>query len=435
MAINKKLITFDKKASFLGANGTGGATTPTNGYYGQIPSTSIVFILDTGELWTHGKFICTLSGYTTNTDEKGASGILHYDKDDATYYISSHYLWGNKFDGTTSSIDGELKVNDKWVYGYSGTYGRLGYYNTSTKTTTDILTFASTGAVTIPYSLEVSSKGISTINTTNGTIIAAAYLKGAYLYNTKSYLDTSLTLGLAWNSIQMFNSDNSYKTSISTSKPAFITAQKIQSSNTDWIPWIAGASTDYASWGIGVGDTSFYIGRISKDQTANALSQYWKFDTTGITFSGTTKYITASGVTDSDKKVYAANGSLLNLTDIYNNADLKSYSWDPTIKPGISKTWSEITALDLPALIKTTGTYAIKILYGTSLYSGVATIITDSTITTSDEVLLHECGSGNQGHLYLKIGPRATDNKAAFFVATSEELEDYSFSINLRQLL
>ncbi len=57
MAINKKLITFTKKSVFLGDKGIKGQTTPTNGYYGNIPATSIVFILDTGELWTHGKYI------------------------------------------------------------------------------------------------------------------------------------------------------------------------------------------------------------------------------------------------------------------------------------------------------------------------------------------------------------------------------------------
>jgi len=33
MAINKKLITFDKKATFLGANGINNLSSPVDGYY------------------------------------------------------------------------------------------------------------------------------------------------------------------------------------------------------------------------------------------------------------------------------------------------------------------------------------------------------------------------------------------------------------------
>lgn len=68
MAINKKLITFTKKSTFLGANGINNTISPTNGNYGNIPSTSVVFILDTGEIWTHGKYI---SGGVWGTEQTG----------------------------------------------------------------------------------------------------------------------------------------------------------------------------------------------------------------------------------------------------------------------------------------------------------------------------------------------------------------------------
>ena len=56
MPINKKLIHFNTKQNFLSNNGIGTATSPTNGNYGNIPETSIVFIKDTQEIWTHGQF-------------------------------------------------------------------------------------------------------------------------------------------------------------------------------------------------------------------------------------------------------------------------------------------------------------------------------------------------------------------------------------------
>ena len=58
MAINKKLIHFNSKENFMSAeNGVNNSPeTPTgeNGAYGQIKGTSIVFIKDSKEIWTHG---------------------------------------------------------------------------------------------------------------------------------------------------------------------------------------------------------------------------------------------------------------------------------------------------------------------------------------------------------------------------------------------
>lgn len=62
MAIDKKLIHFKTKENFNSANGVNGSVdAPTagseangNAEYGQIKGTSIVFIKDSGEIWTHG---------------------------------------------------------------------------------------------------------------------------------------------------------------------------------------------------------------------------------------------------------------------------------------------------------------------------------------------------------------------------------------------
>ena len=44
MAINKKLIHFKKYTDFIGSSGTNGVTSPSEGYYNNIPENSIVFI-------------------------------------------------------------------------------------------------------------------------------------------------------------------------------------------------------------------------------------------------------------------------------------------------------------------------------------------------------------------------------------------------------
>lgn len=63
MAIDKKLIHFKTKENFMSANGVNDSIdTPNEGTseengnaeYGQIKGTSIVFVKDSKEIWTHG---------------------------------------------------------------------------------------------------------------------------------------------------------------------------------------------------------------------------------------------------------------------------------------------------------------------------------------------------------------------------------------------
>ena len=91
MAINKKLIHFKQKDTFLST--VVDPTTPSSGsedtgtaMYGQIYGTSIVFIKDSQQIWTHGKlYDCSnvdLSNYTTLSEvEQLLSEILSESKD------------------------------------------------------------------------------------------------------------------------------------------------------------------------------------------------------------------------------------------------------------------------------------------------------------------------------------------------------------------
>ena len=58
--LDTSLIAFETKAQFQGASGLGNASNeisdPGTGYIRNIPFTSIVFILDSKEIWTHGKY-------------------------------------------------------------------------------------------------------------------------------------------------------------------------------------------------------------------------------------------------------------------------------------------------------------------------------------------------------------------------------------------
>ena len=94
MAIDKKLIHFKTKENFNSANGVNGSVdTPTagseadgNAEYGQIKGTSIVFIKDSGEIWTHGNLYRSVNwnvldpGLYVWVDLGLPSGILWADK-------------------------------------------------------------------------------------------------------------------------------------------------------------------------------------------------------------------------------------------------------------------------------------------------------------------------------------------------------------------
>ena len=75
MAINKKLIHFKKYETFIGNQGINGATSPRDGYYGNIPETSIVFIQDVRQIWTHGQlYDCDYNLKWYNLDAENGKG-------------------------------------------------------------------------------------------------------------------------------------------------------------------------------------------------------------------------------------------------------------------------------------------------------------------------------------------------------------------------
>lgn len=56
MPIDKKLIHFNEKSNFMSANGVNNSpeVAGDDGTYGNLKGTSIVFIKDSKEIWTHG---------------------------------------------------------------------------------------------------------------------------------------------------------------------------------------------------------------------------------------------------------------------------------------------------------------------------------------------------------------------------------------------
>lgn len=289
MAINKKLITFAKKEGFLGAtNGIGNASAAVNGYWNNIPSYSIVFIKETGEIWHNGVYYGKPIDTQINAAVTGtSSGLVFRLASNGRYYYRPFYFWGNTVDGSDPTIDGDLIVNSNWVYGQ----GEISYKNGDDRYRFFTLTHGnSSDDVTIPGgNLQVSNGNFTVSSLTGGqgfsvtslgVVVAKDSISGSKLLNTPLYFNVDYSLGKTWTSIKQFDSSKT-SVSLATTMPAIINIQA-HSQNAAWQPWIAGGDSDSgSSWGIGLSGDNFYIGRVSKDQSTDALTNYWKFDSSG----------------------------------------------------------------------------------------------------------------------------------------------------------
>lgn len=125
MAINKKLIHFESLDKFKGANGinnTNSTQTPTNEYVGNIPYRSVVFIKDTGQIWTHGRYY---NGYLPGILGTSAIGSTN----DPVYWNGSTFV---KAEGlidkvntheqivyTSGTATENIQLNDYEAWGYT----------------------------------------------------------------------------------------------------------------------------------------------------------------------------------------------------------------------------------------------------------------------------------------------------------------------------
>lgn len=125
MEIKTKFITFDKRDTFLGSLGINNATSPSNGYYGNIPATAVVYILDTKEIWTHGVFIASATPVFTaaTSTANGTSGLVpaptstnysertyRFLRSDATWAKVGTMVYANTTDYYTKSEVDDLNV-------------------------------------------------------------------------------------------------------------------------------------------------------------------------------------------------------------------------------------------------------------------------------------------------------------------------------------
>lgn len=371
MVIESKLIHFPTEQGFKYA--INGATSSTNGLWGIVPDNALAFIDDTHEIWTHGHFYGAKSylGSLNNGFIQVYNGTVKS--------TPSLNLWGRYLGPADSSVNGEITIRegaytaydengqpilDKWgmpttlqspakinlmasgfAQSSTGNVNNIGwhirgpyYESTSNNNYSFSLTYTDASNSEKEYltldqygAMTLSGQGFNVIGKTTvfggsttyglltsdpgGNIIAQqAYLQGAYLNNTSIVFITNKSINSNWNAIQQYKR-NALQTI--SNDVAYVTAKQHTSPATGWKPWITAASSEFDSWGIGLGGSSFWIGRVANNETENKLTHSWEFDKEG--------YISAVGykVNGKDENyVLLGDGSTKPLSEIIPDIDI-----------------------------------------------------------------------------------------------------------------
>lgn len=119
-------------------------------------------------------------------------------------------------------------------------------------------------------------------------------------------------------------------------------------------------------------------------------------------------------------------------------------SVEPTFNPtsiSLTKNWQASGFILNESNGFSTGLYAIKIMSGNLLFSGVASVVIGK-ITVEDEIVLHMSGipqvytDGTQGRIYAKIAPSETADYGEIFLATNvPQSAITNLSITMKKLL
>lgn len=360
--IRSKLITFPTLKIFE-EQGTLGSTTVSEGFVGNVPYNSIVFIEDEGIIWSHGKLYSGTEHYL-----KSLGDGLIMNVNGTPSAIQNYKLWGQIMPTDTLAVNGEITIvegeypaydeygdpikgtnglttyvqqyaninlmigdrekNDKWHskigWHIKGPYKTssetnynfsLSYTNSAGTDTNQLILGASNsgpsgatlsyGGFTINGSSSYTSDGksISYAIRAYNNIITEGYLKGSQLYNTHVFIEKAIDQN--WNGIQVYK--GAVKVTTINQNTSLITSTARHSTK-DWQPWLVGVNSDYSSWGLGIANDGFVIGSISKDETTNKLTQKWLFKNDGkIQASG---FKTPDGT---DQQVLLADGTVTSL--------------------------------------------------------------------------------------------------------------------------
>ena len=534
MAIESKLIHFPKEQGFIYA--LDGATSSTDGLWGIVPDNAIAFIDDTHEIWTHGRFYGAKS-YLSSL----SNGFIQV-YNGTVKSTPSLNLWGRYLGPADSSVNGEITIRegaytaydsngqlilDKWgmpttvqspakinlmVSGFAqsstGNINNVGwhikgpyYESTSNNNYSFSLTYTDASNSEKEYlildqygAMTLSGQGFNVIGKTTvsggsttyglltsdsgGNIIAQqAYLQGAYLNNTPIVFLTNKSSNYNWNAIQQYK--NNTLQSISNNV-AYITAKQHTSPETGWKPWITAASSSFDSWGIGLGGSSLWIGRVANSETENKLTNSWEFDSNGfitakgfkvkgkdnnyvllgdgstmllsniapannVTGTGTSGYLTkwngANTITNGPQLASKITSQTQSTKFLREDGTWAAPSYTPDVCAvsqnfttlAIGTDWQTLP-LDLTNLVN--GVCIIMVNYRGIIYSG--TFSYSATTKVSEEIVLHTCGATsqqNQGRLYLRTSSGTNDATVIQAALSVAESNITKFDLKIKQII
>lgn len=408
------------------------------------PRSSIVIIEDTQQIWTHGVFI---NGVTPT--EVSADVTLNIAGTDYRVALADYY---------------HKKAQDVDLGLHSYTEGILTYqksYSVVASTHT-LLYYSEKGGI---YSGVHIGNATDKVVFDSSSPLSRVYADGALIKNIPILDGTNVSFSTENNTItydfaSLYSGTIYYaqhdRYDVTPANNASTKATRLGGNSTEgWIVMntgTAGASNNYYQLKItNQSSPEFFI-------KGSSYSTFTKVMTINDVFTGgTSQAVGTAGIVPAppaNSDLYLkSDGSWTqvlpsaNSTDVYlHRSSQGNLEWTSirmpeevrTIIPvsfAVTTAWNEVTEANLPNLLDGTGTYALNILYGNSYYSGVASIVTDSTIETGEEILLHECGNNTNVHLYAKIAPSSTTNKASLWLASNNPLDNYSLTINFRKLL
>ena len=406
------------------------------------PQSSIVVIEDTRQIWTHGIFINGVTSTANNPNVTLRIAGVDYNVALGDYYHKK-----------TQDVDLGLHSYTEGILTYPASYSIVADTHTLLR-----------------YSQKADPHtGVHIGNANDKTIfdskypLSRIYQEGAITKNIPIFDSTNVSITVANNTIQ-YNFAEVYKgtiyyaqhdkSSIAPQNSSVTNSRLGGNSEEGWIVMNVnddGTAANYYQLKLtNLSYPSLYIKGSSYSTFTKLISEHDVFTGPSGSTSGTSGIVPAPTATNTFLKGDGTWSPVLPISssvDTYLHRNQQgNLEWVSITLPeetksvspiafAVSTSWAEVTEINLSELLEETGTYAINILYGSSIYSGVASIIADTTISSDEEVLMHECGNNSNVHLYAKIAPSSVNSKASLWLAASNPLNNYSLTISFRKLL
>lgn len=453
MAINKKLLHFVSKANF--------STQLANS---NIDSKSIVFIKDTGEIWTHDKLYSCASWGTNQTNYVpltigGTSYNISKDGHTHSYIpisgasyiqsIGSSTIWGVTNGTSTGAFNTIMGTGSSATWLLSGTSGgvfKSGIQSLDSSGTmrfyvgSNYMQFDGTNLYlggNLVWNSNNHPTTLSGYGITDGLFteqVSVAQTDDTWVKGYASSKNRALVYnmnGVEWGYLFNFRSDVNYGAVLATS----------YSNNT--LKMLSRNAGTWSSWVTFLHSGNFSV---TLNGSSTTSANFYAPTTQLSVQSGTNSYLIGASSTTSLGTVYSNAGIYMNGSKLYTGDIQASGSITTSGNITASNLWG-ISSKDITIALTTdwqdtgillndstlfssgSGTYIIE-LYTNSYsvgsgysmrYSGTMAVYTGSTNSTNtDEIILNSSGHSDTGrHIYLRTANQLTPNYAKLQMSVS----------------